>query len=76
MKTWDKINVEQRLVFEDFYTLFNQLPLLTEEKESLNEFYQMYITFVDAETKPLDAWKAIKGIFVIKNPQIQERINK
>lgn len=74
MKTWDEINVDEVLPFEDFFTLFNQLPLLKEEKESLSGYYGIYESFINAEVKPRDAWIAVRNIFAVKEKQIADRI--
>jgi len=74
MKTWDEINVDEVLPFEDFFTLFQQLPLTEEEKNDLFGYHQIYTKFVEAEVKPRDAWIATRNIFAVKNQQIAERI--
>lgn len=74
MKTWEEINVDEILPFEDFFTLFGQLPLTEEEKTDLAGYHQIYEAFVNAEVKPKDAWIAVRNIFVVKNKQIGERI--
>jgi hypothetical protein len=76
MKTFEEINVEETLNFDDFYVLFHQLPLNKKEKKSLSEYYQMYTIFIGAEVKPIDAWVAVRNIFAIKNQQIAKRIKK
>ena len=74
MKTWDEINVDEKLPLEDFMTLFGQLPLTEEEKTDLIGYHQIYEKFVEAEVKPKDAWIAVRNIFAIKNQQLIERI--
>ena len=74
MKTWDEINVDEVLPFEDFFTLFNQLPLNEQEKESLAGYYGIYDSFINAEVKPRDAWIAVRNIFAVKERHIAERI--
>jgi hypothetical protein len=75
-KNWEDIDVEKTLSLEDFNILFSKVSLTKEEKKGLKDYYMMYESFIKAEVEPIEAWKAIKGIFVIKNPQIRERINK
>jgi len=74
MKTWEEINVDEVLPFEDFFTLFINLPLNEEEKNELFSYHQIYTKFVEAEVSPKDAWIATRNIFAIKNQQIAERI--
>jgi hypothetical protein len=74
MKTWNEINVNELLSLEDFLTLFENLPLNEEEKFELKGFHQVYLTFITAEVKPVDAWTATRNIFVVKNTQIGDRI--
>jgi len=74
MKTWDEINVEEKLSLEDFLTLFSKAPLLSEERETLPDYYAIYETFLLGEVTSKDAWVATRNIFVIKNQQIGERI--
>lgn len=75
MKAWDEINVEEKLSFEEFFTLFAaKLPLVEEEKKELFNYYKMYEVFVAAEVKPIDAWVSIRNVFAFKNSQIAERI--
>ena len=75
MKNWDDINVEEKLSFEDFFTLFaTKLPLIEEEEKELQNYYEMYKTFLNAEVKPVNAWIAVRNVFIIKNPQIGERM--
>jgi len=77
MKTWDEINVCEKLSLEDFLVLFEHLPLTKEEKSELNEsYYPMYKSFLDAEVEPKESWIAIRNIFVIKNKQIARRLEK
>jgi hypothetical protein len=77
MKTWDEINVYEKLSLEDFLVLFAHLPLTEEEKSDLNEsYYPMYQSFLDAEVEPRESWIAIRNIFVIKNKQIARRLEK
>jgi len=75
MKTIKEINVYERLTQEEFCTLFSTIPLLENEKEELKLFYyDMYCTFLDSEVKPDQAWLATKNVFIVKNPQIGNRI--
>jgi len=75
MKTWDEINVAEKLPLEDFCTLLEaKLPLNEEEKMSLQDYYKMYEIFVNATVTPLDAWITVRNIFAIKNQQIADRI--
>ena len=74
MKTWEEINVEEKLSLEDFLTLFSKAPLLPEEKDTLLDYHIIYETFLLGEVNPKDAWIATRNIFVIKNIQIRERI--
>ena len=74
-KSWDEIDVNEVLIFEDFCTLFEErISLNEEEKSSLVEYYEMYEIFLHAEVRPIEAWIATRNIFVIKNMQIAERI--
>ena len=73
MKTWEEIDVNEKIAFEEFYTLFSKVPLTQEEKDGLYEYYQMYEKFIEADVKPADAWVAVRNVFVIKNPQIADR---
>jgi hypothetical protein len=76
-KKWNEINVEQNLCIEDFCQLFTEkLPLNEEEKLSLNGYYMIYETFIDADVKPIDAWIATRNLFGIKNQQIKERLEQ
>ena len=74
MKTWEEINIEEKLCLEDFLVLFSQTPLLPEEREELPNYHIVYETFLLGEIKPKDAWIATRNIFVMKNMQIGERI--
>lgn len=75
MKNWDEINVEEKLSFEDFFTLIAfKLPLLEEEKADLLNYHKMYEAFLNAEVKPIEAWITVRNIYAIKNPQIGERL--
>lgn len=76
MKTWDEINVKEALPFEDFNTLFGQLPLNEEEIASLLEYYKMYELFVQSGLDPEKSWVTVRNIFAVKNQQIAARIKK
>jgi hypothetical protein len=75
MKTWNDINVKEFLSLDDFFTLFDKLPLNEEEKTEICQFYYpMYQKFIECEVKTEDAWIAVRNIFAFKNQQIVERI--
>ena len=75
MKPWEEIDVNEKITFEEFYTLFSKVPLTPEEKNGLYEYYQMYEKFLEVDVNPTDAWIATRNVFVIKNNQIAERLN-
>ena len=75
MKPWEEIDVNEKITFEEFYTLFSKVPLTSEEKNGLYEYYQMYEKFLEVDVNPADAWIATRNVFVIKNNQIAERLN-
>ena len=76
MKTIEEIDVvNEHLNFEDFSTLFKDLPLTKEERLELVDYFKMYKTFLGSGVNPENSWVATKNLYVIKNPQISERIN-
>jgi len=74
MKTWEEINIKEPLCSNDFNTLFNNLPLNKKEIKELDNYYAMYITFIQNEVNPEIAWLAIRNMFIIKNQQLHDRI--
>jgi hypothetical protein len=74
MKTWDEIDIEKVLIFEDFVTLFERLPLNEKEKKELYDYFQIYEIFLDADVSPKESWTATKNIFIMKNSEIATRI--
>ena len=77
MKKWEEINPRELLTVDDFLTLFEKAPLNEEEKLDLKGFYfPMYETFVQSDVTPENAWLAVRNVFVMKNPQITDRIKK
>lgn len=71
----DKINVKKLIDREDFETLFTaQLDLTPEEIERIhNVYYPTYTTFITNEVSYVDAWIAIRNLFVSQETQIGER---
>lgn len=76
MKTWEEINVEEKLSLEDFLTLFSKLSLLPEEKEELSNYHAIYETFLLSDVSPKDAWIVTRNIFAVKNGQIADRMKR
>ena len=77
MKTFEEIDVKSPLSVEDFCTLFDQLPLNEVEKISVkDEYFKMYTTFIQADVKPESSWIAIRNIFIVKNQDIANRVQK
>lgn len=76
MKTWEEIDVNQVLSFEDFFTLFKKLPLTEEESAEIIDYYKIYATFLEANVLPEIAWISTRNIFIIKNQQIADRIKE
>jgi len=71
----DKINVKKLIDREDFETLFTaQLDLTPEEIERIhNVYYPTYTTFITNEVSYVDAWIAIRNLFISQETQIGER---
>ena len=76
MKTWDEIDVNEKLSLEEFCTLFSNLPLNEEEIKELPNYHEIYESFITSEVQPVDAWIAVRNIFAIKNQQVGERIKQ
>ena len=76
MKFFEEIDVKQKLAIEDFNTLFEQLPLNEEEKNSLDEYYKMYELFLQSDIDTERAWITVRNIFAIKNQQIADRMKR
>jgi len=76
MKFFEEIDVKQKLAIEDFNTLFEQLPLNEEEKNSLGEYYKMYELFLQSDIDTERAWITVRNIFAIKNQQIADRMKR
>lgn len=75
MKTFEEIDVKEILPFDDFSTLFGQLPLNEEEIAMLMDYYKMYDMFVKSGLDPEKSWITVRNIFAVKNQQIAARIN-
>lgn len=64
-----------RLSQEQFYKLFEHLPLNDTEKESVkNDYWNIYKAFVKNDVSSESAWLATRNIFAIKESQISDRI--
>ena len=72
------INPEKALSKKHFCELFDQLPLNDEEQEQIKtEYWGVYKIFLSQnDVDPQTAWLATKNIFIIKEPQIGERVKK
>ena len=73
-KEWKEVNPLEVMTKSDFLTLFEHLPLNSEEKAKLNkEYWEMYEKFLDSNVKPQVAWEATRNLFILKEPQIGKR---
>ena len=72
----EKIDVTKPLENEDFVTMFtSQLPLNEEEIDKVsNVYYAFYTQFISSGVSPVEAWTAIKNLFVSQETQVGERI--
>ena len=75
-KTIEEIDVTTSLENEDFVALFTeQLPLTEDEKEKVsNTYYAFYVQFIQSGVSPIEAWTAIRQLFISQEPQIGERM--
>jgi len=73
----DEISVKKLIDRKDFETLFTaQLDLTPEEIEKIhNVYYPTYTTFITNEVPYVDAWVAVRNLFVSQETQIGERHN-
>lgn len=73
-----KINPKEALSHQDFCELFEQLPLLEEERALVKDTYwEIYsVCLAHPEVPPEEAWLATKNTFIAKENQIGERIKR
>lgn len=73
-KTVAEIDPTLKMEREDFLTLFEHLPLTEEEQKKVeDEYYPMYVTFLESGTEPITSWLATRNIFTVQQAQIAER---
>ena len=73
-KEWEKVNPLEVMTKSEFLTLFEHLPLNSEERAKLNmEYWDMYEKFLNSEVTPRVAWEATRNLFVLKEQQIGQR---
>ena len=72
------IDPTQRLNKEDFCEIFEQLPLLDEDRKAIKDIYwQLYQVCVEnPEVTPETAWLATRNTFIAKEPQIGKRMQE
>lgn len=72
---WEAIDPSQRLSKKEFLTLFENLPLLADEKSRLEkEYFGVYEKFIDSGVDAQTSWLAARNLFTNKEKQIGERI--
>lgn len=72
------IDPTKKLIKSHFCELFDQLPLNDQEKDDVkNIYWQLYLVCINnPEVTPTEAWLATKNMFIAKETQVGERINK
>lgn len=74
----EHIDPRKPLNIEDFCTLFEQIPLLDDEKERVKLIYwPIYELCLNTpEVTPTEAWMATKNTFIAKEEQIKIRLQE
>ena len=72
-----EIDPNVKLTRDQFCEIFEQLPLTEEERAGVRETYwEMYAVFLENGVEPRTAWLATRNVFIAKEPQIGERMEK
>jgi len=80
MTTLDKnvlssIDITKKLALENFCLLFEQVTLNDEERDKVKVFYwNLYTIFIQNNVNELDAFSAVKNVFISQETQIKDRL--